>query len=74
LLDKCIIRNNTKSTTQDYDKDNKYFFKTTDYLGNSNSTITVKDSEISNNKFDYLLDNSNNVKLENCTTNNNTWK
>lgn len=74
LLDKCIIRNNTKSTAQDYDKDNKYFFKTTDYLGNSNSTITVRDSEISNNKFDYLLDNSNNVKLENCTTNNNTWK
>ncbi|MFT8349790.1 right-handed parallel beta-helix repeat-containing protein [Clostridium saccharoperbutylacetonicum] len=48
LLDKCIIRNNTKSTIQGYDKDNKYFFKTTDYLGNSNSIITVRDSEISN--------------------------
>lgn len=74
LLDECVIKNNSKSTDSEYNADNVYFFNTTDYSGISNSKITIKDSEISNNKCNYLLDNKENVKFENCTINNNVWK
>lgn len=74
LLDKCTIKNNSKDTNSDFASDKVYFFNTTDYSGISNSKITLKDSEISNNKCDYLLDNKDNVVLENCTVSNNDWK
>jgi hypothetical protein len=73
LLDKCIIKNNTKPTNSEYNE-KAYFFNTTDYSGISDSKITIKDSEISNNKCDYLVDNKENVNFENCTMNNNDWK
>ena len=74
LLDKCVIKNNSQSSDSNVLNDKIYFFNTTDYFGNSNSKITVKNSEISNNKCDYLLTNKDNVEFDNCTTNNNTWK
>jgi len=74
LLDKCVIKNNSKSEDSVYSKEKVYFFDTTDYLGISDSKITIKDSEISNNNCDYLLDNKENVQFENCTINNNVWK
>lgn len=74
LLDKCVIKNNSQSSDSNVLNDKVYFFNTTDYFGNSNSKITVKNSEISNNKCDYLFTNKDNVEFDNCTTNNNTWK
>lgn len=74
LLDKCVIKNNSKSLNSELNSDNVYFFKTTDYSGVSDSEITIKDSEISDNNCDYLLDNKENVKFKNCTMNNNVWK
>ena len=74
LLDKCVIKNNSQSLDSNVLNDKVYFFNTTDYLGNSDSKITVKNSEISNNKCDYLLINKDNVEFDNCTINNNTWK
>ena len=74
LIDKCVIKNNSKSEDSVYNQDKVYFFDTTDYSGISNSKITIKDSEISDNKCDYLIDNQESVKFENCTINNNVWK
>jgi hypothetical protein len=74
LLDKCVIKNNSKSTDPEYNADKVSFFNTTNYYEISNSKITIKDSEISNNKCDYLVDNKESVKFENCTINNNAWK
>lgn len=74
LLDKCVIKNNSQSTDTNILNDKVYFFNTTDYSGNSDSKIIVKDSEISNNKCDYLLINKENVEFNNCTITNNTWK
>lgn len=74
LLDKCVVKNNSKSVDSKFNTDKIYFFNTTDYYGNSNSKITIKDSEISNNTCDYLLDNKDNVKFENCTMDNNVWR
>lgn len=74
LLDRCVIKNNSQSTDTNVLNDKVYFFNTTDYSGNSDSKITVKDSEISNNKCDYLLINKQNVEFNNCTITNNTWK
>jgi hypothetical protein len=74
LLDKCVIKNNSQSTDTNVLNDKVYFFNTTDYFGNNDSKITVKDSEISNNKCDYLLINKENVEFNNCTITNNTWK
>lgn len=75
LLDKCIIKNNSKSTNSEFSSDdNVYFFNTIDCFGSNDNKITIKDSEISDNKCDYLSDNNDNVKFENCTMNNNVWK
>ncbi|AOR23867.1 right-handed parallel beta-helix repeat-containing protein [Clostridium taeniosporum] len=74
LLNKCIIKNNSKPANSKFNTDKIYFFDTIDYFGIGDSKITVKDSEISNNKCDYLLDDNKNVKLQNCNINNNTWK
>jgi hypothetical protein len=73
LFDKCIIKNNSQSTDPTVRFDKVYFFNTNDYFGNSDSKITLKDSEISNNKCDYLLTNTNNVVFNNCSIKNNTW-
>lgn len=74
LLDKCVIKNNSQSTDANVLNDKVCFFNTTDYNGNNDSKITLKDSEISNNKCDYLLINKENVEFNNCTITNNTWK
>ncbi|WP_297418416.1 cell wall-binding protein [Clostridium sp.] len=74
LLDKCVIKNNSEAVNSDMKFDKTYFFNTLDYTGISNSTITIKDSDISNNKCDYFTDNNDSVKFENCTINNNYWK
>lgn len=74
LLDKCVIKNNSKSVNSELSFDKAYFFNTIDYDGISDSKITIKDSEISDNKCDYLVDNKENVNFENCTMNNNVWK
>lgn len=74
LLDKCVIKNNSQSTDKNVLNNKVYFFNTTDYSGNSDSKIILKDSEISNNKCDYLLINKENVEFNNCTITNNTWK
>lgn len=74
LLDKCVIKNNSQSSNSEFKFDNVYFFHTTDYSGICNSQITIKDSEISNNKCDYLADNKDSVKFDNCTLANNAWK
>lgn len=73
LLDKCIIKNNSQSTDPNVRFDKVYFFNTNDYFGSSDSKITVKDSEISNNKCDYLLTNTDNIAFDNCTLSNNNW-
>lgn len=73
LLNKCLIKNNSQSTDPNVRFDKVYFFNTSDYFGTSDSKITLKDSEISNNKCDYLLTNTNNVTFDNCTIKNNTW-
>lgn len=73
LLDKCIIRNNSKADSTDFGSDKINFFDTTDFLGKSDSKITIKDSEITNNKCDYLADNKENVTFENCTLANDNW-
>ncbi|EKQ51502.1 MULTISPECIES: right-handed parallel beta-helix repeat-containing protein [unclassified Clostridium] len=74
LLDKCVIKNNSQAVNSDMKFDKTYFFNTVDYTGISNSTITIKDSYISNNKCDYFTDNKESIKFENCTINNNDWK
>lgn len=74
LLDKCTIKNNSQTTDQSSKFDKVVFFNTMDYSGVSDSVITIKDSEISNNNCDYLADNKASVKLDNCTLSNNTWK
>jgi hypothetical protein len=74
LIDKCVIKNNSKSEDSVYNRANASFFDTIDYSGISNSKITIRDSEISDNKCDYLVDNKESVKFENCTINNNVWK
>lgn len=73
LLDKCVIKNNSESTNPNVRFNNIYFFETTDYNGVSDSKITLKDSEISNNTCDNLADNKESLDLENCTLNNNSW-
>ena len=74
VLDKCVIKNNSNAVNSDFQSDKVYFFNTIDYSGISNSKITIKNSEISDNKCDYLLGNKDSVKFENCTVNNNVWK
>ncbi|MDR5587540.1 MULTISPECIES: right-handed parallel beta-helix repeat-containing protein [Clostridium] len=69
LLDKCIIKNNSRSSDTDFNVGKTCFFS----CGKS-SKITVKDSEVSGNKCDYLKDSSESVKFENCTFNNNVWR
>ncbi|WP_160691213.1 right-handed parallel beta-helix repeat-containing protein [Clostridium sp. C2-6-12] len=73
LLDKCIIKNNSQSTDPSVRFDKVYFFNTNDYSGTSDSKIILKDSQISNNKSDFLLTNTDNVSFDNCTTNTNSW-
>ena len=74
LLDKCVIKNNSKAVNSDFQSDKVYFFNTIDYSGISNSKITIRNSEISDNKCDYLLANKDSVNFENCTSNNNVCK
>ena len=73
LLYRCLIKNNSKSTDAAVRFDKVYFLNTKDYFGTSDSKITLKDSEISNNKCDYLSTDTNNVDFINCTITNNTW-
>lgn len=74
LLNQCIIKNNTKSIESEYNLEKISFFNTVDYNGISDSKIIIKNSVISNNKCDYLLDNAKNVQFENCTISYNVWK
>lgn len=69
VLDKCIIKNNSRSAASDFNSGKTCFFNS-----GKNSKITIKDSEISGNKSDYLQDSSGNVKFDNCTFNNNVWR
>jgi hypothetical protein len=69
VFDKCIIKNNSRTLNSDFNYGKTYFLNS-----GANSKITIKDSEISNNKSDYLQNSSENVKFENCTFNNNLWK
>lgn len=73
VLDKCTIKDNTKAVDSNY-YNGIYFFNTSGYNGISNSQITIKDSEISGNKCDYLRSSSESVKFENCNINNNVWQ
>lgn len=73
LMDKCIIKNNSQPAGTTATWGDAYFFKTIDYSGDTGGTITLRDSEISNNKCDYLLDSEDNVTFVNCTMKDNTW-
>ena len=73
LFDSCVIKNNSKSSNSEFNDENICLFKTTDYFGKCDSTITVKNSEIAKNTCDSLVDNKESVKFDNCTINNNTF-
>ncbi len=73
LIDKCKIENN-KQPGDDTWEDSAYFFKTKDYLSKSESKIIVRNTDLSNNKCDYLYDNVDSITFENCIKSGNTWK
>lgn len=74
LINKCKIHDNWLSEDEDQDWDvEAYFFKTIDYMNMSNSKVVVKDSEITNNRCEYLYDDKDNVIFENCTIEDNIW-
>ena len=73
LFDSCIIKNNSKSSNSEFNDENICLFNTTDYLGKSDSKITIKNSEITKNTCDSLVDNKESVKFDNCNINNNSF-
>lgn len=73
LINKCKISNNSLATNLGDKRDKVYFFKTLDYQGFGGGKIVVKDSEISNNQCDYLVDKEVAIVFENCIMNNNSW-
>ncbi|ACL76726.1 S-layer homology domain-containing protein [Ruminiclostridium cellulolyticum] len=73
LIDKCKIVNNFQPRYDTQDA-SAYFFKTQEFDGVSTSKITVKDTEITNNRCDYLCDDKNSVTFENCTISGNEWE
>lgn len=73
LFDSCVIKNNSKSSSSEFNDENICLFKTTDYFGKCDSKITVRNSEITKNTCDSLVDNKESVKFDDCTINNNTF-
>ena len=73
LIDSCVIKNNSKSSNSEFNDENICLFKTTNYFGKCDSKITVRNSEITKNTCDSLVDNKESVKFDNCTFNNNTF-
>ncbi len=73
LIDKCKIMNNFQPTDGTWDA-SAYFFKTQDIDGGSTSKITVKDTEITNNRCDYFYDDEYSVTFENCKISDNEWE
>jgi Copper amine oxidase N-terminal domain. len=70
-FNKCIIRNNSvgEKKTQKVS-----MFKTLDYNCATAGKITLKDTEITGNKCDSLVDEKENLSVENCKIENNSWQ
>ncbi len=71
VVNKCKISNNSHASGEEYGE--TCVFSTLSFDENSESSILVKETEFSNNVCDYLMDNEEAVKFENCTFNGNSW-
>lgn len=70
-FNKCIIKNNSVGTNK---TEFVSMFKTLDYNCATAGKITLKDTEITGNKCDSLVDKSDNLVIENCKIENNSWQ
>lgn len=71
VVNKCKILNNSHSSSQRFE--NTCLFAMVKFGDGYDTRISVKDTEISNNVFDYLTDYNPAVTFENCTFTGNSW-